>query len=99
VRLPPRVASSLAAARTSSSGLDRERRESDLEQLRAVLTPEEQALLVLRVDRELSWREVAVALGEEPDDEACCAALRKRFERLKEKLAGFARERGLLPSA
>jgi RNA polymerase sigma-70 factor (ECF subfamily) len=54
---------------------------------------------VLRVDRELSWREVAVALGEEADDEACCAALRKRFERLKEKLAGFARERGLLPSA
>jgi RNA polymerase sigma-70 factor (ECF subfamily) len=94
-KLQRSVASKLAAAVLSSSRLDLERREAGLERLRAVLTPEEQSLLVLRVDRELSWREVAVAMGE-PDDEASLAALRKRFERLKAKLAIIARTCGLL---
>jgi RNA polymerase sigma-70 factor (ECF subfamily) len=94
-KLQKSVASKLAAAVLSSSRLDLERREAGLERLRAVLTPEEQSLLVLRVDRELSWREVAVAMGE-PDEEASLAALRKRFERLKAKLAITARTCGLL---
>jgi RNA polymerase sigma-70 factor (ECF subfamily) len=57
--------------------------------LREQLTPEEQTLLVLRVDRDLSWREVADVLD---TDEA---ALRKRFERVKERLKKLARERGI----
>jgi RNA polymerase sigma-70 factor (ECF subfamily) len=62
---------------------------------RARLSPEERALLVLRLDRDLAWREVATVLSAdgEPVDEA---ALRKRFERLKAKLAQLAREEGLL---
>jgi RNA polymerase sigma-70 factor (ECF subfamily) len=97
-RLPSSVAASMAAARTASSGLDRERDASGLEEFRATLGPEELSLLVLRIDRGLSWREVAVAMGE-PDDDAHLAALRKRFERLKEKLGRWARDRGLLPRA
>jgi RNA polymerase sigma-70 factor (ECF subfamily) len=94
-KLQKSVASKLAAAVLSSSRLDLERREAELDQLRAFLTPEEHSLLVLRVDRGLSWREVAVAMGE-PDDDASLAALRKRFERLKAKLAIIARTCGLL---
>lgn len=73
----------------------REARQRGIERLRARLEPEEQSLLVLRLDRGLSWREVATVLGEEGAavDEV---ALRKRFERLKDKLARMAREEGLL---
>jgi len=94
-KLPSSVASKLAAAVTSTSGQDVDRQQGTLEALRAQLTQEEQSLLVLRIDRDLSWHEVAVALGA-PDDTAGCAALRKRFERLKEKLATAARASGLL---
>jgi RNA polymerase sigma-70 factor (ECF subfamily) len=58
--------------------------EARLEALRAQLTPEEQTLLILRVDRDLAWRDIAVVLGgSEP-------ALRKRYERLKEKVRRLA---------
>lgn len=74
-----------------------EARQRGIDRLRDELLPEERALLVLRLDRNLSWREVATVLaaeGEgEPVDEA---ALRKRFERIKAKLAQRAREEGLL---
>ncbi len=73
----------------------REARQRGIDLLRARLSPDEQTLLVLRLDRGLSWREVATVLAEEGEglDEA---ALRKRFERLKERLARMAREEGLL---
>lgn len=73
----------------------REARQRGIDRLRARLEPEEQTLLVLRLDRDLAWKEVAAVLAEDgaPLDEA---ALRKRFERLKTKLADMAREEGLL---
>lgn len=49
-------------------------------QLRRQLDREEQSLLILRVDRDLSWKEIAEVLGVDE------AAARKRFERTKEKL-------------
>jgi RNA polymerase sigma-70 factor (ECF subfamily) len=72
-----------------------EARRRGIDRLREKLAPDEQSLLVLRLDRGLSWREVATVLAEEgaPVDEA---ALRKRFERLKDRLAAMAREEGLL---
>ena len=62
-----------------------------LARLRASLAPDEQTLLVLRIDRRLSWQEVCDVMAAEE------AALRKRFERLKEKLRRLARAEGLLP--
>lgn len=74
-------------------------------QIRESLEPEDQALLILRVDRDLAWNEVAEIMlagegGEEPvTSEALArksAALRKRFERVKEQLKQLAREHHLL---
>ena len=63
-----------------------------LADIRATLDPEEQTLLVLRVDRGLSWSEITIVLEGEPTE----AALRKRFERLKEKVRREAIARGLM---
>ena len=63
--------------------------------LREALDPEEQTLLILRVDKGLSWEDVAQVLSTEGTPVAS-AALRKRFERLKDKLARLAKEQGLL---
>jgi RNA polymerase sigma-70 factor (ECF subfamily) len=86
---------SRVAASILATGRSLERKASALDELRATLTPEEQSLLILRVDRDLTWREVAEVVGEEglPVDEA---VLRKRFERLKEKLGRLAAEKGML---
>lgn len=70
--------------------------------LRAQLTDEERELLVLRVDRALDWKDLARVLADDGVDDkqlaADAAKLRKRFERLKEKLRGLAIEAGLLPT-
>lgn len=50
---------------------------------------------MLRVDRELEWDEVAAVLSAEGAPVEA-ATLRKRFERLKDKLAERARQEGLL---
>jgi RNA polymerase sigma-70 factor, ECF subfamily len=97
-RLPGPGGSSVA-----SSG-----RHAGLAFLRAQLPLEDQQLLTLRVDRELEWEEVAVALasddGADPapgrggsdGHRASSAALRKRYERLTRRLEQMAREQGLL---
>ncbi|HET9554935.1 MAG TPA: sigma-70 family RNA polymerase sigma factor [Anaeromyxobacteraceae bacterium] len=71
-------------------------RQATLDRLRAALTPDERTLLVLRLDRGLSWAEVALVLAEEKGTPVDEPALRKRFERLKDKLAERARAEGLL---
>jgi len=89
------MASKLAASVHVESKVELERDSAQLMKIRAELGPEEQTLLVLRLDRGLPWEEIAEVLAEEgkPADQA---ALRKRFERLKSKIARMAREQGLL---
>lgn len=81
----------------------------EFEQLRRQLTEDEIALLTLRVAQELSWDEIA-RRWPDPDlpapeldvDERLrkiAGMLRKRFERLKEKLRKLADEVGLLDRA
>jgi RNA polymerase sigma-70 factor (ECF subfamily) len=60
--------------------------------LRAKLEPDDQALLILRVNRKLEWNDIARALAD-PDDALDdkelakrAAALRKRFQRIKDEL-------------
>jgi RNA polymerase sigma-70 factor (ECF subfamily) len=70
--------------------------------LRQTLPPDDQMLLILRVDGGMDFRELAVAMAAndavsddaELDREA--ARLRKRFERVKERLRELARDAGLI---
>ena len=95
VPLPPSAASRIADRIASQSGTAPGGRRDRLARLRESLSPEERCLLVLRVDREMEWEEIALVLGAE-GEEVSSAALRKRYERLKDKLAHRARLQGLL---
>jgi RNA polymerase sigma-70 factor (ECF subfamily) len=84
-------ASELAAEVRSTTALHLKTSSKDaLDEIRAELSPEERTLLILRVDRDLSWPEIACVV-DEPE-----ATLRKRFQRLTERLRERVRERGLL---
>jgi RNA polymerase sigma-70 factor (ECF subfamily) len=63
--------------------------------LREALAPEEQTLLFLRVDQDMSWNDIAAVLGADGDS-VTAAALRKRFERAKARLRELAIKEGLL---
>lgn len=71
--------------------------------LREQLDPDDQMLLVLRVDKDLDWREIAhVFLGEHAEGAELvrrAAALRKRFERVKARLRALAAADALEGSA
>jgi RNA polymerase sigma-70 factor (ECF subfamily) len=83
----------------SSAGV---RRRSRLVELRETLPPEDQALLMLRVDRELSWNDLVLVLHEDaaPPEGASlakeAARLRQRFQTIKEKLYAAAKGKGLV---
>jgi len=69
--------------------------------LREQLEPDDQMLLVLRVDRNLPWRDLALAMtGDANLDDASIAResarLRKAFERVKDQLRSLAEREGLL---
>jgi RNA polymerase sigma-70 factor (ECF subfamily) len=73
-----------------------------LRALRDRLPPEDRMLLVLRVDRELAWSDLAhVFLGDAAGDAARrkqeAARLRKRFQLVKDRLRRWMIEDGLLP--
>lgn len=95
-RLNTSMASRLAEHIFSRAAPTRERQTTALDRLRAQLDREEQSLLILRIDRRLSWSEVADVLAEEGRARQEEGALRKRFERLKHKLARAARDQGLI---
>jgi RNA polymerase sigma-70 factor (ECF subfamily) len=68
-------------------------------EIRASLDPDDQALLVLRVDRGLEWSEVArVMAGDDEDLRRVAARLRKRFQLLKDELRRRAVAAGLVES-
>ena len=92
-RFPTSMASRVAAEVLSLGAQQAEAESAEMERLRGQLDAEERSLLVLRLDRRLSWREVAEIMSAEGRalDEA---AVRKRFERLKDKLGKLAKERG-----
>jgi RNA polymerase sigma-70 factor (ECF subfamily) len=94
-RLKTRDASKLAQEIRASSALELDRQSDKLEELRRELSPEERNLLALRIDQQLSWDEIAAILASN-SERVSVAVLRKRFERLKERIARMARERGLV---
>jgi RNA polymerase sigma-70 factor (ECF subfamily) len=72
-------------------------------ELRASLPEEDQMLLILRVDRDLAWSDLArVMAGDDADDDAIkreAARLRKRFQLVKEKLIELGQREGLIPKS
>jgi RNA polymerase sigma-70 factor, ECF subfamily len=86
--------SSIAEALWKSTSNQRERQQQVFDDLRNALDDDDQTLLVLRVDRNLAWRDIAIVmLGEhasEDDIERKAIALRKQFERVKEHLRSLA---------
>jgi RNA polymerase sigma-70 factor, ECF subfamily len=87
----------IADIRNTTLAKLREQQSTRAERLRQHMTSDEQALLTLRVDRNLEWREIARILSDdnELDDAAltrATAGVRKRFERLREKLRKLAAE-------
>jgi RNA polymerase sigma-70 factor (ECF subfamily) len=94
-RLATTAASRLAASVSPESRLRSGRRYERLGKIRESLEPEERSLLVLRIDKELDWGEIATVLSAEGLP-VSAVALRKRFERLKQKLERVARREGFL---
>jgi RNA polymerase sigma-70 factor (ECF subfamily) len=89
--------------RTGTLSYLRTERQSRLAEIRAALPPDDQALLILRVDRELAWNDLARVMhegeaaplsGERLKRES--ARLRKRFQAIKEKLLEIGRREGLV---
>jgi RNA polymerase sigma-70 factor (ECF subfamily) len=95
VRLSPTLEDELPAgpARTVTHPHQRSEVKAHVRRLRLALDPDDQAILTLRIDREMSWRDIAIVMaGEEaPETDIArqSAALRKRFERLKLRLMGL----------
>lgn len=87
--------------RTSTLAFLRTSARSKLEQLRDSLEPEDRELLVLRVDRNFSWEDVAQAFheGDEPLEGAALTRasqrLRKRFQLVKDTLRELAKRENL----
>lgn len=79
-----------ALVRSTTAAFQDTTNKDRLRALREALGPEDRMLLVLRVDRELPWHDIAeiMAGGEvdEPQLVRDAARLRKRFERVKERL-------------
>ena len=88
--------------RTETLSYLRTQRKTRVLALRESLSPEDQTLLVLRVDKRLAWNDLARVMhgeeGELPDDvlKREAARLRKRFQLVKEKLLALGRREGLV---
>lgn len=72
--------------------------------IRDALDPDDRALIVLRVDRKMSWNDIVRVLA--PDDAdsqeglaRAAARLRKRFQVVREKIRELAKLAGLLPES
>jgi len=70
-------------------------------ELRRALDPDDQALLILRVNRRMSWKEIAQVLGDASiDDERAidrgAARFRQRFQTVKKRMHDLAKREGLL---
>jgi RNA polymerase sigma-70 factor, ECF subfamily len=88
-------ASALAEEIRTRSHVRVERQRQALDKLRETLDVEDASLLTLRIDQKLSWAEIAEVTSADGEPVEA-AALMKRFERLKARLARMAREEGLI---
>lgn len=91
------------AVRTETALYLQTAKRSRFAELRASLPEEDQTLLMLRVDRGLSWNDLVEVLGHAGAPYSAelvrrdSARLRKRFQALKKKLQVMAEQAGLVP--
>lgn len=92
-----------AEVRTVTQSYLRTDRRNRFAELRAELSPDDQELLMLRVDRGLAWDELAMVLADEEEQPLTASAkkrvaarLRKRFQLLKDRLRELGRREGLV---
>lgn len=92
-----------ADVRSVTQSYLRTERRDRFAQIRAELSPEDQELLMLRVDRGLAWDELAMVLADDEEKplspetkKRVAARLRKRFQLLKDKLRERGRREGLV---
>lgn len=95
------VAEQLAErVRTATPAYMRTETKDKLARIRETLPVEDQLLLMLRVDRQLEWLDLARVLSDDELDDAAAtreaARLRKRFQVLKEKLVTLAKAAGIV---
>ena len=95
--LPLSIAPEMAAVvRTVTREIQRTEVKDEFRVLREQHAPDEHELLLLRLDRGLAWKDIARILGGDDQLDARASALRKRFERAKERLKKLAIEHGLI---
>lgn len=103
--LSPQLSGLIARVRTATAPYLRTENKDRIRMLRRSLPEDEQALLMLRVDRQLTWKQLARVMraesaGQPPVDEQAlareAARLRKRFQLVKDKLYTLARREGLI---
>jgi RNA polymerase sigma-70 factor (ECF subfamily) len=89
--------------RTETLTLARTEAKTRMARLRERLPVDDQTLLILRITRKLTWKEIAQVMlhegevGEDSVLEKDAVRLRKRYQSAKEKLQEMATEEGLLP--
>lgn len=92
----PEVAAVAEAVRSTTMLHLKSASQRKLDAIRATLDADDRTMLVLSLDRKMTWREIATVMSEEDADEAelqrVAARLRKRFERLKERLRAHLRD-------
>jgi RNA polymerase sigma-70 factor, ECF subfamily len=100
--MPEGLLSEVAAqTRTRTDAYLKTEVKNRMQELRQKLPAEDQQLLILRVNRQLSWNEIAMVLGDDglraTDVELQREAtrLRKRFQLAKDRLRALARQEGL----
>lgn len=99
--LPLSVAASIAAVpRSSTAPYQRSEVMVGLRELIESLEPDDHEILILRLDRKMSWKDIARSTAGEDEPASTvdqrAAALRKRYERIKTLLKKLALEKGLL---
>lgn len=91
------ISAAAAEVRSRTASFLRTETKDRIAALRAELDPDDQTLLILRVNRGLAWLDIARILAADDADTSpaalgrASAALRKRFERLKAELKERAR--------
>jgi RNA polymerase sigma-70 factor (ECF subfamily) len=84
-----------AEVRTTTAQYLKTEAKDAVEKLRERLSPGEQSLLILRIDRGLSWADVARVMST-PEEHLDASTAAKRYQRVKSRLRKLAEEAGLL---